>query len=110
MMSRWKPTERSTLNAFVGAARSEIDKDERLHELGTLLEEIQHELFDCGSDLCYADPKPDQLKVTEEMARRLEERIDQYSSEAPPIRRFILPGGTPAASALQYLPDGMPAS
>jgi cob(I)alamin adenosyltransferase len=88
------------LNAFTGAARTETSRDPRLAELTGWLEQIQHELFDCGSDLSYARPKPEQLKVTDEMALRLEGWIDSLSSEAPPLQRFILPGGTAAASAL----------
>lgn len=61
---------------------------------------IQHELFDCGSDLSYAAPAPEQLKVTAEMTARLEAWIDRHEAGNPPIARFILPGGTAAAAAL----------
>ncbi len=88
------------LNAFTGAARAETARDPRLDDLTEQLEEIQHELFDCGSDLSYAAPKPEQLKVSETMALKLEGWIDALSAETPPLRRFILPGGTAAASAL----------
>lgn len=64
------------------------------------LAEIQHELFDCGSDLSYADPEPSKMKVTDEMALRLEAWIDEYEAATPPIERFILPGGSAPAAAL----------
>ncbi|MDI4644641.1 cob(I)yrinic acid a,c-diamide adenosyltransferase [Cohnella hashimotonis] len=68
-----------------------------------LLEEltvIQHELFDCGSDLSYAEPQPEQLKVKSELVERLEAWIDRHEAGNPPIARFILPGGTATAAAL----------
>ena len=35
-----------------------------------------------------------------EEVRRLELAIDHYDDEVPPLRKFILPGGNSAASAL----------
>lgn len=102
------------LNAFVGqaAATANAEKetgaatgerqDIRAFE-ARLLEEltvIQHELFDCGSDLSYAAPEPEQLKVGSAMAERLEAWIDRHEAGNPPIARFILPGGTATAAAL----------
>ncbi len=61
--------------------------------------QIQHELFDCGSDL--ASVKPDSpFAVTGEMVDNLEAWIDRYDAETPDITRFILPGGSPASAAL----------
>lgn len=88
------------LNAFTGAARAAALADPSAAALAPMLEEIQHELFDCGSDLSYADPRPEQLKVSEVMVQRLEGWIDELDGEAPPIKRFILPGGTALASSL----------
>lgn len=87
------------LNAFVGQAMSMLDR-ERFADLWSELLEIQHELFDCGSDLAYADPEGKAMKVTAEMVRKLEDRIDAYHAEAPELARFILPGGGAASSAL----------
>lgn len=39
-------------------------------------------------------------KATEEMVAFLEQRIDAYIQEAPPLEKFILPGGSKAAAAL----------
>jgi cob(I)alamin adenosyltransferase len=38
--------------------------------------------------------------VTPELAQRLETWIDRYEADNPPLEKFILPGGTPLASAL----------
>ncbi|PLT45100.1 ATP:Cob(I)alamin adenosyltransferase [Paenibacillus pasadenensis] len=88
------------LNAFTGAARAAALAEPAMRRLADMLEEIQHELFDCGSDLSYAAPRPEQLKTNEEMAARLERWIDELDGECPPLRRFVLPGGTPLAAAL----------
>lgn len=97
------------LNAFVGQAAVALARagtaagkaggpswDDLLGELTV----VQHELFDCGSDLSYAEPDPAQLKVSPEMTARVESWIDRYEAEAPPIRRFILPGGSEPAALL----------
>lgn len=90
------------LNAAVGQAASVIAGLREAVWDGMLaqLADIQHELFDCGSDLSYADPEPSQMKVADEMALRLEAWIDEYEAATPPIERFILPGGSAPASAL----------
>jgi len=91
------------LNAQVGACAALLDaaaEPDRWTDLKDRLVAIQHELFDCGSDLSYADPQPDKLKVGPEMAERLERWIDEYEAECPPIARFILPGGSREAAAL----------
>ncbi|MBB6633719.1 cob(I)yrinic acid a,c-diamide adenosyltransferase [Cohnella thailandensis] len=90
------------LNSLVGQAAAWLaergaEGGEEL--LGQLLE-IQQELFDCGSDLSYADPKPEQLKVEAAMTARLEEWIDRLEEGLPPLQRFILPGGSPLAAQL----------
>lgn len=39
-------------------------------------------------------------KVKIEMVENLESRIDSYIEEAPPLERFILPGGSESAAAI----------
>ena len=39
-------------------------------------------------------------KLSEQPIEVLEQRIDQLMEEAPPLERFILPGGSPAAASL----------
>lgn len=90
------------LNAFVGQAAAWMaDAPAGLWEdLTDQLIRIQHELFDCGSDLSYAVPEPAKMKVNGEMTARLEQWIDALEKESPPIRRFILPGGSQPAALL----------
>lgn len=92
------------LNAAVGQAAAWIATHgaavEALCALADKLMIIQHELFDCGSDLSYAKPDPEKMKVSDEMTSRLERWIDDSDLQAPPIQRFILPGGSPLAASL----------
>jgi cob(I)alamin adenosyltransferase len=90
------------LNSFVGQAASVLARETSAHwdDLLEHLTLVQHELFDCGSDLSYADPDPAKMKVTAAMTERLESWIDHYEAQTPPITRFILPGGSEPASLL----------
>lgn len=86
------------LNAFVGQAIAALSVEKHAGLQQELIR-IQHELFDCGSDLAYLD-EPSAYKVTSAMVERLESLIDQNAEQAPPILRFILPGGSVAAGHL----------
>lgn len=86
------------LNSDVGMAICFVD--DACESMKEQLLQIQHELFDCGSDLAKAKRDPATDKVNDAMVVRLEEWIDQYDQEAEPITRFILPGGTTLASML----------
>ncbi|MDF2960874.1 MAG: ATP--cob(I)alamin adenosyltransferase [Paenibacillus sp.] len=87
------------LNCFVGQAMGFLDA-ERFSDLLADLLDIQHELFDCGSDLALLKQELRPYKVTSEMVDRLETWIDKYDAETPDITKFILPGGSQASSAL----------
>jgi len=90
------------LNATIGLARSTLlTQDTQLVEM---LEQIQRDLFALGSRL--ADPAH---KIADRVAKaavaaadisRLEGWIDLLETELPPLRRFILPGGSPAGATL----------
>ncbi|SMG54564.1 cob(I)yrinic acid a,c-diamide adenosyltransferase [Paenibacillus aquistagni] len=89
------------LNAFVGVALTHAAEDSYA-ELREQLQNIQHELFDCGSDLAFAEDKLGKVtyKVTEDLVLRLERWIDEHNAANVELRRFILPGGSALASAL----------
>lgn len=87
------------VNSFVGEAITLMDADFVYHDMITHLTEIQHELFDAGGDLAQAGKKRN-YKVTAEMVDRLEEWIDHYDEECPPITQFILPGGSRVSASL----------
>jgi cob(I)alamin adenosyltransferase len=69
-----------------------------------LLRRVQNDLFDVGADLCTpltsTPPKHTPLRVTPEYIDRLESACDEWNSDLPALRSFILPGGTPAAAFL----------
>ena len=88
------------LNACLGAARAAGMDD----DLARVIESIQKELFAVGARL--ADPRAriaarvTKAAVTDAAVERLEGTIDALDGEVPPLRRFILPGGSPAGSLL----------
>ncbi|HEY2494730.1 MAG TPA: cob(I)yrinic acid a,c-diamide adenosyltransferase [Paenibacillus sp.] len=88
------------LNSFVGQAISLMVDDEQFTDLKEQLIEIQHELFDCGSDLAFVNLSESKYKVSESMSERLELWLDACELENPQLERFILPGGTLLASTL----------
>jgi cob(I)alamin adenosyltransferase len=88
------------LNAWLGMVRaSSLDT-----ALDAELAGIQRELFALGAQLADpADklaPRVAKAVVGDEHVARLEQLIDTFDAEVPPLRRFILAGGTPAGAAL----------
>jgi cob(I)alamin adenosyltransferase len=79
------------LNAFVGLARESAAGDLR----GILLR-VQHELFNLGSILATLpeDVHPRQARITAAEIARLEEEMDRANEVLPPLRSFVLPGGS----------------
>src|SRR5690625_2699123 len=73
-------------NAFVGKAVAELDKD-IFKDILADLEKIQHELFDCGSDLS-------------NIMEKRQDKMDELIEEAPELERFILPGGADASASI----------
>jgi len=51
---------------------------------------IQHDLFDMGAELCI----PGHTALTDEHIARLDARLAHYNATLPPLREFILPGGS----------------
>ncbi len=88
-------------NAAIGVARlatREVDP-----ELDAMLARVQNDLFDLGADLCFPDETKDargRLTVSDAQVERLEREIDRLNAGLEPLRSFVLPGGTPAASHL----------
>ena len=87
-------------NCVIGLALSTSEFPE---DVRTLLVAIQNDLFDVGADLCtpvVESPAHPPLRVTEPYIERLEKACDQYNERLEPLRSFVLPGGTVAASQL----------
>lgn len=90
------------LNAVLGLAMlSGLLKDQV-----AVLQEIQHDLFDVGADLCLPprDPPPRRrpLRLDAGYVARLERTMDAWNARLTPLASFVLPGGT-APSAWLHL-------
>ena len=59
-----------------------------------LLTRIQHQLFDLGGELCI----PGHAAIHDADVDALEQRLDHYNDDLPPLKDFILPGGGEAAA------------
>ncbi|HBI2024490.1 TPA: cob(I)yrinic acid a,c-diamide adenosyltransferase [Enterococcus faecalis] len=84
------------LNSWVGYIISQLPQENQ--EIKEELEALQHLLFDAGTDLSTPIEVQRPFKLQKESVHWLEQRIDFYTAQSPDIDRFILPGGTPAAS------------
>jgi cob(I)alamin adenosyltransferase len=77
------------LNSHLGLLLSET----LARDIRELLLAIQNDLFDLGGSLAYpAAP------FTEDKLAHLDAAISHYNADLPPLKEFILPGGTRAAS------------
>jgi cob(I)alamin adenosyltransferase len=88
-------------NAAIGLAR--LNTRDAMSVLDAMLARIQNDLFDLGADLSHPDEAKDargRLAVTDAQVERLETEIDALNKDLQPLRSFVLPGGTPAASFL----------
>jgi cob(I)alamin adenosyltransferase len=88
-------------NSSIGVVLAIGDiKDE---EIRKLLIRVQNDLFDVGADLCTPvvdNPTSEPLRVLESQIDYLETQIDKYNESLQPLRSFVLPSGTPAASLM----------
>jgi cob(I)alamin adenosyltransferase len=61
------------------------------------LSRVQHRLFDVGGELCLPG-QPARHAVNAEQVEELEAALEELNADLPPLREFILPGGSPAAA------------
>jgi cob(I)alamin adenosyltransferase len=74
---------------------------------GAFLQMIQRDLFTIGAELASPNPaKVDKAlggpRIGESQIGALEHMIDGHEAKLPPLKNFILPGGTPKAAALHF--------
>jgi cob(I)alamin adenosyltransferase len=88
------------LNATVGWVCIELGRsnmhaqtDPTLVALGTELARIQNELFNLGAELSTADPSKLKMMIEDRHIERLEQDLDKWNAELPPLKSFVLPGG-----------------
>jgi cob(I)alamin adenosyltransferase len=93
------------LNSFLGVARATVTEmagmemarhDPRLAVLAAIMLRVQHELFNLGSILATLpqDVHPRQARVTDAEVARFEREMDRMNEDLPPLRSFVLPGGS----------------
>lgn len=92
-------------NAAIGVARVAVTATDA--SLDAMLARIQNDLFDLGAELA-TPQKPGEteaastrkLSIVQSQVDRLEREIDELNAALPPLKSFVLPGGTPAAAHL----------
>ncbi len=96
------------LNAALGLVLAEpLDED-----IAEMLRAIQRDLFAVGGRLADPSrtiaPRVEKVLLGAAEIARLEGWIDRLDSELPPLRRFILPGGSRAGAAAALRPHRLP--
>ncbi|MBS3802962.1 MAG: cob(I)yrinic acid a,c-diamide adenosyltransferase [Oleiphilaceae bacterium] len=79
------------LNCQMGLLIEELDPEDKLT---AILKRIQHHLFDLGGEISI--PGAEMIKGTH--SEWLENHLDHYNADLPPLKNFILPGGSKAAA------------
>ena len=88
------------VNACLGVVRAAgVDAD-----IASLIDGIQKDLFALGARLADPSariaPRVAKATISDVDVKRLEDAIDRLEADLPPLRAFILPGGSPPAAAL----------
>ena len=81
------------LNAAIGVLRARLGDN-----YTTLLESIQQALFEIGAELAI----PGSQRLVDDEVMHLEHAIAEFNAALAPLREFVLPGGTEAASWCHY--------
>ncbi len=79
------------LNCHIGLLIETLDSDDELIES---LRRIQHHLFDLGGEFAI----PGSTVIGDDHINWLEQTLDTYNEGLPPLKNFVLPGGSPAAA------------
>ena len=94
------------LNAILGLSRlanAQSSSDEATRaRLDELLAKVQNDLFNVGADLSTpaASRWEGMVLVQQDDVDHLEQVIDAFNAELPPLKEFILPGGGPVGASL----------
>ena len=92
-------------NSAIGIAITALGVARAQSDHATMLRRIQNDLFDLGADLATPGetfaPDAMTLRIVAAQVDRIEAEIDRMNGALDPLRSFILPGGAPAAAALQ---------
>ncbi len=78
------------LNSMIGLMICKLDDQ----ELCDFYLSVQHDLFNIGGEISM----PGHSFISQEKVDLLEQKIDSFNEIVPPLKEFILPGGSEAAS------------
>ncbi|GAN98902.1 cobalamin adenosyltransferase [Komagataeibacter xylinus NBRC 13693] len=81
-------------NAVIGLLRGTLPEGRN----ATFIAWIQGLLFDIGGAVCMPASPPRPLAHAAAALKAMETEIERLRTDIPPLRSFILPGGTPAAA------------
>ena len=84
------------LNSLLGWAETQTG----CAEVSVILTDLQSELFEAGADLATVGRRRRVRRLDENDWRRLESLIDELDEKLPPLKNFVLPGGSEAASVI----------
>jgi cob(I)alamin adenosyltransferase len=79
------------LNSSIGMLRALPTLPEAVSKL---LLRVQHDLFDLGGELAV----PGYSVLVDAHVAALEDAVEQFNAQLPPLKEFILPGGSEAAA------------
>ncbi|HYR34654.1 MAG TPA: cob(I)yrinic acid a,c-diamide adenosyltransferase [Burkholderiales bacterium] len=79
------------LNSAIGLVLAEDPPK----DVSEALSDVQHDLFDLGGEISI----PGHALLADAQVARLEATIEAWNAKLPPLKEFILPGGTRAAAA-----------
>lgn len=87
----------------LNAALAMVQVEDVPSPIFAVVNRVQHELFAVGAQLATPDPTAHATAlITDERLAELESDIDRFEETLPPLKQFILPGGTAAATRLQF--------
>lgn len=83
------------LQSVLGMLRAALSEAGTQAEIVGHIHRVQQDLFDLGSTLSTPPQYADRVKnpITEERIDWLEETMDRWNEELPPLRSFVLSGG-----------------
>jgi len=86
------------LNSLLGLARSEATQE----PIDKALARVQSTLFTMGAQLAASEGKLQVERINASHIEFLERQIDAISETIPPLKTFILPGGSKLAATLHF--------
>ncbi|NIM19390.1 MAG: cob(I)yrinic acid a,c-diamide adenosyltransferase [Candidatus Latescibacteria bacterium] len=86
------------LNAVLGVVATQVE-DAALLEL---IQHLQNDLHLVCADLANPDLKRDTHRINAAHVEVLEKHCDELEAKQPPLKKFVLPGGSTAGSTLHF--------